>query len=500
MAGEVKSPMPNMVTPSAVVAEKVANIAAPASSNTMWDQLGANKTVAPPISGGYSTSVPTPAGTSKLMQMSTKLTASNDKYRGFGTAAQQKTTPLKTTAGINHSGHKHGPSGECMDGSSISSAEWQEVAGGRGAGMNKGNTVFVDDKNWPVTLKEIIGSRMLTREQLEKASIQNVKKLISVGNPHYIRNSKERANGTKEENEELYYMFQRMMLEGFIRGVDITKEIGKQGGLDISIKEAPLAKNPNNIGLSQTISGMDQVGFNSRFWRNANEAERYQLFMHEIGHNLLNRSHASDEGDIMKSGGTIRNAKYLMKSKDSYNAMLNEHFGSATNKGTIAIARNKAGTGTDQFDPSWFPQLSGEAVKVGGGQYDPGLSQGGDGGSSGPDYSTYFDSLNKGLEAFRAHNQQQLDAMNAMMQTNFQQQQAQMNQAMTLNALNSMPGAGANPMAGVMGGASSAMMPGQTMAAGQLGLGGFDTGGFASALGHLEDGDTEEEGGNLASG
>lgn len=455
--GQIKSPMPNMVKPEMVIAEKVANIASPATSQTMWDKLGGgSKAEAPRMSGGLSSMINTPAGTSKLQGLTKNLTLDNERY----------SSNLPNLSGPV----KKGP------GTAMQFRGQEQVSGGKGAGAQKGGTVFVDDQNWPVTLKEVIGSRMLSTAQLQKASIENVKKLISTGKPHYLRSSAERSVGSKDENEELAYMFQRMMLEGFVRGVDITKEIEKQGGLDISIKTAPLAANPRNIGLSQTIPGVDQVGFNSKFWRGANEAEKYQLFMHEIGHSLLNRNHAEDEGDVMKSGGTVRNAKYLMKSKDAYNSMLNEHFSSSTNKGTIAIAKLSEGKGTNEFDPSWFPQLSGEAVKVGGSGYTPGSSQASANENSDNATSDPADtSFNKDFEAFRADNQAQLNQM-----------QESINQSMQYNAINSIPqsSGSATITAGGGGGGSGFGGFGPTMTSGSGNVD-LSNNSFASGIANL---------------
>ncbi len=461
--GKILGPTPNLVNPSTVVAEKVANIASPASASSIWDKLGAKSgtsTTAPKLSGGMTALSPGTYGTSKLQHLSTQL-ADNERYKN----------PLPHLAGRPKQG--------------IATA-MQEVAGGIGAGAHKGNTVFVDDKNWPVTLKEIIGSRMLTQEQLKKASIDNVKKMFSVG-LNSGRHQGSASVGTKEENEELYYMFQRMMLEGFVRGVDISDEIEKRGGLNIAIRDVSFNKNAkNNIGLHSTGPTGSSINFNSRHWRKMSEMEKYTLFMHEVGHGLLRRPElgAEQKYDIM-GDGPYGVAKRLMSSKETYNAILNDHFGSANNKGTIAMAASlKNGPKISEFDPSWFPQLSGEQVKIDGGNYNPGTST-----QPGKDYSedfknmdTRFDAISKMLEVQNAQMAQQAQMM---------EQQQEMMQIQSVDTTMDPSSVGqaqltAPQIAGGGGGIMGGAMGGP-----------IDTTGFAQQLQSLGSGGGSGMGGNL---
>lgn len=462
MAGQIIQPAPSLVNPSTVVAEKVANLAVPATATTVWDKLQNKQELAitPPMSGGMSTSFNNTPGTTKLQSLSTRL-ADNSRYK----------LDLPNLEGRPKQG--------------IATA-MQEVDGGRGSGAQKGNTVYVDDKNFPVTLKEIIGSRMLTAEQLQKASIQNVKKLFRVG--LNSTNHKGSASvGTAEENEELYYMAQRMMIEGFIRGVDITKELEKQGGLNIAIRNVSFNANPTrNLGLNVSGPGMDSINFNAKFWRGASEAEKYTLFLHELGHGLLNRPELGSElkYDIM-GDGPRGVAKRMMSSKEMYNKILNDHFADATNKGTIAIAKLEAGKGTSNFDPSWFPQLSGEQVAtVQGGSYDPNAS----GGNSSPDYSGL---MNDNFAKLSSMLQAQQAAQMASMQ-DFQQQQEMM------NIMNNMPAPQATNT--IDSSSSGPSMAAQASSALIQGVGGIDTTGFAQQIANLESGSTTSAGNLLASG
>lgn len=222
------------------------------------------------------------------------------------------------------------------------------------------NIAIVEDQRWPVTLAQIVGSKMLTTEQLKAASIQNVSKYFNV------------VGGNYTEQAEMRYMFQRMMLEGFIRGVDITKDLPKQNNrLTVYLDPgSTVASNPNNIGLST----QGTVRFNLNYMRKQNDNVKLSLFYHEMGHELLNKSHSGKEG-IMKSGGSYRSGQNLLKSTASYNALMNDLFSSsgsrAYNHLKVPINRGVQAN----YDPSWFPSI---------GKADP---------------STYLDPINEGDKA-----------------------------------------------------------------------------------------------------
>ena len=229
------------------------------------------------------------------------------------------------------------------------------------------NNRYVQDQRWPVTLNQILGSKMLTPQQLKAASIQNIGNYLSV------------QGGTAEEKAEMHYMFQRMMLEGFIRGVDITKDFkgngGRNGKLNINLIGGSTVKsNANNIGLS-TQTGT--VKFNVDYMRRNDDNVKLSLFYHEIGHELLNKEHASAEG-IMKSGGSNRAGKNLLKSEASYNAIMNQLF---TTNGQLSNGAKHlkipVNRGIEaQYDPSWYPSATGQGTGYDPGSSDPSSPQG----------------------------------------------------------------------------------------------------------------------------
>ncbi len=213
------------------------------------------------------------------------------------------------------------------------------------------NSMYVEDKRWPVTLAQILGSKMLTPDQLKRASIQNVSTMFNV------------QGGTQTEKAEMYYMFQRFMLEGFIRGVDVTKDFKGQGGKNprftIHLDNGSTVKgNENNIGVSK----QGEVRFNVDYMRRNDDNVKMSLFYHEMGHELLNREHAAS-ASIMKSGGSNAAGNKLDNSVTDYNQLMGDLYGpnggrlsGGYNHLKIPVQRNQQAA----YDPSWFPSASGQ--------------------------------------------------------------------------------------------------------------------------------------------
>lgn len=299
---KIKSSPPNLKNLASKVASSVANSAASATSASVWDsfrQAGLGTGVSYQSSGGFGASFTAPASTQALQQV-------------------KRTAPKAPSYLPN----------------------LEESLNGKSKTQSGKNTAYVDDDGWPVTLAQIVGSRMLTPDQLQKASIQNVSKLVQT------------AGGTPQQREELKFMFQRMMLEGFTRGVDITKELSKQGGLKISIDDMISGKS-SVIGVAKK----NTVQFGGKWWNSKSEADRYTLFLHEVGHNLLNAHHANENKSKDDSVMTpIYNGSILK----NYNQMLGGLFKEN------GASWNKVGTNKNidpQYKAEWFPSLSGEDYK-----------------------------------------------------------------------------------------------------------------------------------------
>lgn len=170
----------------------------------------------------------------------------------------------------NAPGHDEGDHSQCMHGSTSA------VGSGGGMAASDGNPT-VDDRGWTVNLSQIVGSGLLSQQQLQTANINNVYSMINAD-----------GMGDTEKREMAYYL-QRFILEGYIRGVDVVREIKAQNGGKI------------NIGLRGTVcgGGADGCGdsstntttFRAAWWRNSTDKLKLALFYHEIGHTLLNRPH-----------------------------------------------------------------------------------------------------------------------------------------------------------------------------------------------------------------
>lgn len=219
----------------------------------------------------------------------------------------------------------------------------EDTANGNGYVSGK-NSKYVDDQGWGVTLQQILGSRMLSQEQLRAASIQNVSSLFRVEGAR-----------SEEEKQEIYFMFQRMMLEGFVRGVDITRDIQRQGGTKVVITDGavPNATNGNVIGKS-TQGG---VYLRGSFWRSKDDASKLALFYHEMGHELLNKGH--EGSGMMKSGGGGITARTLKSGRQAYDAYMNDFFDASNSRGIDHLRTPVVKNVDPVYDPSWYPSVTG---------------------------------------------------------------------------------------------------------------------------------------------
>jgi hypothetical protein len=255
----------------------------------------------------------------------------------------------------------------------------EQEYGSSGGGSTK--SYMVEDKAWPVTLSEILGSRMLSPEQLRMASIQNIDKYIDV-------------SGMKQHDGlEMKFLFQRMMLEGFIRGVDITRDIEAHGRPKVVIKEKGYNSRGNPVVGSAPVGGNNgTVSFDDDIWYAANDARKLTAFYHEFGHNLLNKHHQSHDG-IIKSGGSGPAAKKMLTSKGAYNALMNDLF---TSHKSVDFAHLKSSVNKNidpKFDPSWYPSATGVDSGYGPGSAGGDMSRGGDMTNNIPisnNYTTYI--------------------------------------------------------------------------------------------------------------
>jgi hypothetical protein len=213
----------------------------------------------------------------------------------------------------------------------------QQVAGGVGNAAAAGDTQYVDDQGWDVNLKQLIGSRLLSREMLQKASIQNVSKLVNF------------SGGTPQQNEEMKYMFQRMMLEGFTRGVDITTGIAK-GGLNVTIG------NYETIGVYKSSGSKGTVIFKKDWWNGKSDADQYTLFVHELGHGVLGAHHENNRSEKKKDSSRVMTPIYAGSVLRNYDQLMDGLFNENTKSKEFKVQDfGKAAT----YEQNWFPPITG---------------------------------------------------------------------------------------------------------------------------------------------
>ena len=329
---KIKEDAPDLVTPQMMIADRIAGIAMPSAGASIWEALGKAYGISAKSSGGLGARFSTPGRTKRIKKIKNRLL---DQFTR-GEEANRFGVRLPSLGSLGPPQRGIATAGKFRN---LPEEEYEELAvdGGVGDAANDGDTQYVDDKGWPVTLKQILGSRLLTSEMYEKASIQNVNKLINV------------RGGTQAQNEEMKYMFQRMMLEGFIRGVDITKELERQGGIDITVGKY------ETIGVHKYVNGQPTVIFKDSWWNSKGDADKYTLFLHEVGHSLLNAHHENDRSQKKKDPSRLMTPIYAGSVLRDYDNLMDGLFKESTSYNRINVQEQSS---PQQFDPSWFPALS----------------------------------------------------------------------------------------------------------------------------------------------
>lgn len=182
----------------------------------------------------------------------------------------------------------------------------------------------VDDTGWNVTLSQIVGSGMLSQQQLQSASFNNVYSMIN-------------ATGmTESTKREMTYYLQRMILEGYIRGVDMVREIKSQNGGKI------------NIGLANAVCGStaydgcgdwgsNTVTFRAAWWNGSTDKLKLALFYHELGHAILNRPHNSSYSIMQVPYNQISGT---WQTNSNYKTLVDELFrNNANSKLNVGVTR-----------------------------------------------------------------------------------------------------------------------------------------------------------------
>lgn len=215
-----------------------------------------------------------------------------------------------------------------------------QMAGAGELGGTIGDSAYVEDADWQVSLSQILGQSALTQEQLQAASYANVRSLLG-------------GTGDEAWKDEMTYYLQRMVLEGYAHGVDLVREIQSGGGtLDI---------NPRYWGDGYLLGcsySNNVVEIASDRWGNFDDATKLTILYHELGHELLQR------GDFT---GGIMTYDYFGADAwvhDNYQGMVDSLFNGAVN-----TSGETPGTALTQdqinqmiaANPGWYPSVTGAA-------------------------------------------------------------------------------------------------------------------------------------------
>jgi len=213
------------------------------------------------------------------------------------------------------------------------------------AGMAAGNPM-VEDQGWGVTLGQIIGSGLLSQQQLQSASFANILSMVRVD------------GGTEQDRQEMAYYLQRYVLEGMIRGVDLIRDIKEDYGGSIRIQLTDGAVCGDYSTGIIGCGGMGYTQFRKSFWNNAGDGTKLALFYHEVGHEMLNRGHNFTPSSLM---GYDRFNNSWQSNGSTYTSLMDELFRNAVNVSRFTPTRQTP----PQWAPEWFPSVPGGTLPPG---------------------------------------------------------------------------------------------------------------------------------------
>lgn len=353
-----------------LMASRIANVALPSSGYNIFSKLRDSQfkrygnfgiardprtALLPPdqyISGNIPV-LPTEADMDSVHKKNTFNTRAEIEQRSLGMANMSMASQMRvaqmdpafgqasaTKAGLgDHSGHSHGPNGECATGFQAggANANWMN--------QNRAGNPQVEDNGWAQTLGQIVGSGMLTQEQLQRASYANVYSMVRMD------------GGTEADKQEMTYYLQRMIMEGYVRGYDLTRDIQNEygGTFKIQLTDGAVCSTTSTSIIG--CGGMGYVQFRNGFWQNAGDGTKLALFYHELGHEILNRPHNMVPSSLM---GYDRFNNSWQSNASTYDQLMDELFGNSS-----GVNRTVAGPlATQQEIQQW---LTNQGVTTGGG-------------------------------------------------------------------------------------------------------------------------------------
>ncbi len=227
-----------------------------------------------------------------------------------------------------------------------SMAPREGIASARGAGMAAGNPQ-VEDAGWGQTMAQMIGSGMLSQEQLQAASFSNVLSMMRVD------------GGTDTDRREMAFYMQRMIMEGFVRGVDLVRDIKEDYGGSIRVQLTDGAVCGSYSTGIIGCGGMGYTQLRNSSWQGMGDGAKLALFYHEVGHEMLNRTHKFVPSSLM---GYDRFNNSWQKDAVVYDQLMDELYANANSVSRFNPTNGLTPAQADTLmkaNPDWFPSVSG---------------------------------------------------------------------------------------------------------------------------------------------
>jgi hypothetical protein len=131
----------------------------------------------------------------------------------------------------------------------------------------------------PMGVDKAVESGKLTKEQIASIQMDKILELFTY---------QDRDGGTNR-HKEMAYMLQRVIVDGYLRGVNIIPIIKAQSDkLKLGVENLPeFANEPNGVAVGEWVR------YGDNFWeKNGNPFYvKLRTFYHELGHALLERGH-----------------------------------------------------------------------------------------------------------------------------------------------------------------------------------------------------------------
>lgn len=350
--GRIKSRRPNMIAAANVIAARVAGMVAPDNAddifsmlkNRVGDRYNAHSQV--PLSSGYKSTARVVDDISGALkgQISSETRDQLAQRTGLPLAnlAYKPKTGVATAAQIKP---RTGEQQQTEFGAYQTYGSQQQQTS---------DPNMVDDAGWSKTLAQTVGSGMISAAQFQAASFANVGAMLGTRTSSF--NGATAGALSNDEKTEMTYMLQRMILEGYVRGVDIPAMIKNMNGGQLKLATS------DGAGLGLGVAGYN-IGamFDKTWWSKASDIDKIGLFYQEVGHALGVAPHTRG---LMEGNDTIFSADD--QAKKMYGQYLDYYFEDVKAHSSYDVASSKANALTSDAaaalinkNKDWLPSLTG---------------------------------------------------------------------------------------------------------------------------------------------